>query len=341
VQVLGSIGDLANLGTENRENLVAAINEVLDKVGSGGGNVDLSGYVKSVNGVKPDPETGDVKITIPDTGQNGNGLSTTAAALLVSILRNARYDTDQSANIAALANALTATEEEEPDTPIEPDEPVVPEVTLSSISAVYSGGVVAVGTALADLTGIVVTAHYSDGSTETVTDYTLSGEIAEGENIITVAYEGKTATFVVVGTAEAEDEPDWPDDKFYFTLAQGKISSTASSDYLVGATNRVSYVGVDCTLTPGKTYRLIGVDGVKYGVQTITESGYAKIQSGTDLVGGNAGDSNADKLDSGWQASGYEFVADDAAVCAWLTAAFESGRITPEQAMPVYLQEVE
>lgn len=45
VQVLGSIGDLAKLDTENRENLVAAINEVLDKVGSGG-NVDLSGYAK-------------------------------------------------------------------------------------------------------------------------------------------------------------------------------------------------------------------------------------------------------------------------------------------------------
>lgn len=46
VQALGSIGDLAKLDTENRENLVAAINEVLGKVGSGGGNVDLSGYAK-------------------------------------------------------------------------------------------------------------------------------------------------------------------------------------------------------------------------------------------------------------------------------------------------------
>lgn len=37
VQVMGSIGDLAKLDTENQENLVAAINEVLDNVGSGGG----------------------------------------------------------------------------------------------------------------------------------------------------------------------------------------------------------------------------------------------------------------------------------------------------------------
>lgn len=82
------------------------------------------------------------------------------------------------------------------------DEPE-PEVTLSSISATYSGGDVAVGTAVTDLTGIVVTAHYSDGSTATVTDYTLSGTIAEGSNTIAVSYGGKTTTFTVTGVAES------------------------------------------------------------------------------------------------------------------------------------------
>lgn len=77
-----------------------------------------------------------------------------------------------------------------------------PEVTLSSISAVYSGGDVAVGTAVSDLTGIVVTAHYSDGTSEAVTGYTLSGTIAEGSNTITVSYGGMTATFTVTGVAE-------------------------------------------------------------------------------------------------------------------------------------------
>ena len=45
------------------------------------------------------------------------------AALLVTILRNAEYSTDQSDNITALATALNATPE--PDAPDEPDEPVV------------------------------------------------------------------------------------------------------------------------------------------------------------------------------------------------------------------------
>lgn len=76
--------------------------------------------------------------------------------------------------------------------------------TITGISATYSGGSVPAGTALDDLTGIVVTAQYSDGSTATVTGYTLSGEIAEGSNTITVTYQDKTATFTVTGTAAAQ-----------------------------------------------------------------------------------------------------------------------------------------
>lgn len=93
-----------------------------------------------------------------------------------------------------------------PVVPDEPDEPDEPEKTLTSIFATYSGGNVAVGTAVTALTGIVVTAHYSDGSSEPVTGYTLSGTIAEGSNTITVTYESKTATFTVTGVAESGDD---------------------------------------------------------------------------------------------------------------------------------------
>ena len=50
-----------------------------------------------------------------------------------------------------------------------------------------------------DTTGMVVTATYSDGSTKTVTDYSVSGYDANtpGEQTVTVAYEGFTATFCV------------------------------------------------------------------------------------------------------------------------------------------------
>ena len=135
--------------------------------------------------------------------QGGGGLTPVASALLIQILRHATYDdsADQTANITALEKALASNTGggDEPDIPDEPDEPIDPEATLVSITASYSGGDVAIGTALSALTGISVMAVYSDGSTATVTDYTLTGEIAEGDNIITVTYEGKTAIFVVVG----------------------------------------------------------------------------------------------------------------------------------------------
>lgn len=63
-QLLAMIGELQELDTDDRDNLVAAINELLSKVGTGGGNVDLSGYVKSFNGKGPN-EDGNVEVYIP------------------------------------------------------------------------------------------------------------------------------------------------------------------------------------------------------------------------------------------------------------------------------------
>ena len=172
-----------------------------------------------------------------DSSQNpaGGGLSTTAANLLVEILRNGVYGTDQSSNITALAAELAVTEPEqpeEPDAPVEPDEP---EKTLTSISVTYSGGDVAVGTAMADLTGIVVTAHYSDGSTATVTGYTLSGEIAEGSNTVTVSYGGKTTTFTVTGVAESggdETEAKYPLTNGSWTASDGRTVTITNGNHI-------------------------------------------------------------------------------------------------------------
>lgn len=85
-------------------------------------------------------------------------------------------------------------EPEEPETPEEPEQ-----ATLTSISAKYIGGSVLIGSDLSTLTDVIVTASYSDGTTATVTDYTLSGTIAEGSNTITATYQDKTATFTVYG----------------------------------------------------------------------------------------------------------------------------------------------
>lgn len=167
--------------------------------------MSIKGFKINGNVEKYDYESLD---NIPDL-PSGGGLSTTAANLLIEVLQSAVYSDNVADKIASLKEALASgggdepVNPDEPDTPDEPDEPVTPEVTLSSISATYSGGDVVVGTEVTDLTGIVVTATYSDGSTATVTGYTLSGEIAEGSNTITVNYGGKTTTFTVVGVAES------------------------------------------------------------------------------------------------------------------------------------------
>lgn len=77
--------------------------------------------------------------------------------------------------------------------------------TLSSISCVFTQGqnVIYNTDSLDTLKQyLVVTATYSDSSTETVssTDYTLSGTLSAGTSTITVTYSGKTTTFTVIVT---------------------------------------------------------------------------------------------------------------------------------------------
>lgn len=72
-------------------------------------------------------------------------------------------------------------------------------VTISSIKATYNGGNVLAGTSVNSLTGVTVSATYSDGSTKNVTAYSLKGTISDGSNTITVIYGIYSTTFTVVG----------------------------------------------------------------------------------------------------------------------------------------------
>lgn len=79
-------------------------------------------------------------------------------------------------------------------------------VVLTGIQAVYVGEDVVVGTDLRGISGIVVRGVYSNGRMRKVSGYTLSGEIIEGVNEITVIYEEFTATFFVKGIPIAIEE---------------------------------------------------------------------------------------------------------------------------------------
>lgn len=101
-----------------------------------------------------------------------------------------------SATITATAGQLSAT-----------CAVVVAQATLTSISAVYTqSGTVYDTDSLDSLKDdLVVTAHWSNGTTSTVAsaDYTLSGTLSEGTSTITVTYSGKTTTFSVTVTTHA------------------------------------------------------------------------------------------------------------------------------------------
>lgn len=63
---------------------------------------------------------------------------------------------------------------------------------------------------------LVVTANYAGGTSETVTDYTLSGTLTEGTSVITVTYAGLTDTFnVTVSGQPISDETKWTDGVAY------------------------------------------------------------------------------------------------------------------------------
>jgi len=78
---------------------------------------------------------------------------------------------------------------------------------LTSITCVYtqSGTVYTTDTLDSLKTDLVVRAIYDNGTSEAVTTYALSGALATGTSTITVTYGGKTATFTVTVTAAPVD----------------------------------------------------------------------------------------------------------------------------------------
>ena len=81
-----------------------------------------------------------------------------------------------------------------------------PPLNLISISAVYTPTKsIYAGDSLDELrSDLVVTANYSDNTTETITAYTLTGTLIAGTRTITVTYRGKTATFQVTVVVSEE-----------------------------------------------------------------------------------------------------------------------------------------
>lgn len=219
---------------------------------------EIKNKLKQVDDNKND--IGQLQATVND--MKNNGISAELKTALVNYYTHVMPNFDVPNGLSlinAILTALGAETRGEDDSGSGEETPT--EKTLSSISATYTGGNVAVGTALTDLTGITVTATYSDGSTANVTGYTLSGTIAEGSNTITVSYGGKTTTFIVTGVSESGGETTSPFDGTWVEgiyLADGKENTgDAWKDWM--ATNYVSTDGYENVVVENDTGKLFQV----------------------------------------------------------------------------------
>lgn len=152
-----------------------------------------------------------------------------------------------------------------------------PPTNLDSIGAVFDSSATIYNTdTLDDLKQyLTVTAYYTDGTSETVTTYTLSGSMDAGTQTITVSYGGKTTTFTVTVV-------EWlVSIDAVFTQGSATIYDTDSLDtlkqYLV-----VTATYADSTTAVVSDYTLSGT--LEAGTSTITVSYGGKTDAFTVSV---------------------------------------------------------
>ena len=139
--------------------------------------------------------------------------------------------------------------------PEEPEEPVEP--TLTSVSAIYTQGetIIYTDSSLDDLrTSLVVTANYSDGTSNNVTDYTLSGELTVGTSAITVSFGDKTAIFnvTVSSNSQTPEEPEEPVSYTnYIYNSETFVNPTSGNAFLKTQYYLLPSVGVSATVDNG------------------------------------------------------------------------------------------
>ena len=122
------------------------------------------------------------------------------------------------------------------------------EKILESISAVFnSSASITTNNVLDDLRPhLTVTATYSDSTTNTVSNYTLSGSLNVGTNTITVAYGGMTTTFTVYASEAAPDPSplytelsasDFTDTRGFsgFSVSDGTVTYSGALQFSVAA----------------------------------------------------------------------------------------------------------
>ncbi len=185
---------------------------------------------------------------------------------------------------------------------------------LVSISAVYTqSGTVYDTDSLDSLkSDLVVTATYSDSSTETVasTDYTLSGTLTEGTSTITVSYEGKTATFNVNVTWDAGIT------EFFACNATMDVSNVVVTKIYTQSNNKRASINPVAIFMPTGTYTVSCPSAYYFGMMFATDNGSSPSLMNANFTNdGTAktlweGTTTRDINNSGWQNSSYTIQID-------------------------------
>lgn len=184
------------------------------KMTADGDNITFAGKV-TVSA----PPTGDMDVVNKGYLSNVSGITAEIKQALLNCFQKVAWIDDQGQDYYdALYDAL------------------YPPVGLDSISCVYTqSGTVYDTDSLDSLkTDLVVTAHYSDQSTQTITTYTLSGSLTAGTSTITVLYGGQTTTFDVTVTREPSYVTDnlefWLDAIEYSDIAYSSITDVSGNN---------------------------------------------------------------------------------------------------------------
>ena len=151
-----------------------------------------------------------------------------------------------------------------------------------------------------DTSGLVVTAYYSDSTTQAVTGYTTSGfdSSTTGTKTVTVSYGGKTTSFIVVVNAGSGGEK---------TVRSIRISSQPTKQtYAIGDTLDRSGLVVTATYSDYTTqavtdYTTSGFDSSTAGEKTVTVSyGGQTATFKVQVYASNAGTFNSISAFEAW-----------------------------------------
>ena len=170
--------------------------------------------------------------------------------------------------------------------------PPAPPATLTSISCVYtqSGTVYDTDTLDSLKSDLVVTAHYDDSSTQTVSAYTLSGTLSVGTSTITVAYGGKTTTFTVTVSHQTQTVKTYFSDTAYTSNYLKKTNGTDQSiggagytelDYVDGM-----YIHARMNSSWSAYLYYVLFDGTNYSSVAMTKTGSEVYPTYEDTLSG-------------------------------------------------------